>query len=604
MRFLFILFGLVSFSALAQDIEVIGSEFFKESVEDVFEILPMSYFDRVKQQVYIREKKFKTDHLITDDLCNQNPKVKFGSTYKNTITISSKLVELAKGNRKLFDCGHGTFQNMLFAVVIHELTHIKDNVEKISTEPDFQRIVGMKRVQRSSKKKISNRNYKTTVDAYEFTNLEESLSVNTEYLFLDPEFECRKPATASYLAEKYNYKLSGKCKKNYKVMLQSSYLEDNYMREISIDPERVYEVHYLFASKGSAVMSKWGHAMLRIVLCAPWREQVGPECLEDVSHHVVISYRAQLTELSINYFKGLVGKYPSQLFMLSFIEVQQEYTKFEFRDLYSVPLKFSKKQIREFINLTLERYWTYKGKYYFINNNCGTETAKHIAYVLPDEHEELIRSLTPLRMFNDIQRNKEELAGDYYIFQSQRDEFSKHYDYVTDYIPELRSKNIKTFLKKTRAFKRAKIYREFFETHTFNSKLEASTFYMKFTYLERYLAAKYLQEFPSKILKKMNKSKELKEEIGHFGESIKSLILNPWDVVETSYGMPLEDEFDESFKTFQVKGRELIKKTIDSQLSDIETILKRPAFTEEIKEIEAFRDIRKIIIKKVREVEF
>lgn len=601
MKFLFIV--LLSFSgmAIAQDIEINGRIEFKEAVEDVFEILPLGFFDQVKHKVFIREEILKTDTLLNEDLCQLDPKIKLGLTTKGTIRISSKLVSLAGTNKKIFDCGHGSFLKTLYGVIIHELTHIKDNTERISIDPDFQRIVGMKRVQRSSKKALPNRNYETTVDAYEFTNLEESLAVNTEYLILDPEFECRKPATAGYLADKLQYKLKGKCKKNYKVMLQSSYIEDNYLRDVSLDPKRIYEVHYLFASKGQQIMSKWGHAMMRIIICAPWREEAGPECLLDVSHHVVLSYRAQLTELSLDYLKGLSGKYPSQLFVLNYSEVQQEYNKFEFRDLYSVPLKFTKKQVRDFVDLTLERYWTYKGKYYFIDNNCGTETVKHLAYVLPTDQEALIRSLTPLRTFNDITRH-EDIGGEYTLIESQYDDFLKHYSYVVDFIPGLRHKNIKRFLDRSEATGRLPLYQDFFASPQYKEMKEKNTFVMKFLYLERYVAAKFLLQFPNRILKKMSKSKALRGELEKFSSSIKSLILNPWDIIESPYGMPLEEEYNSRFHLFQEKGRDEIKMTIEEQLSEMERLMEEPLFQAEIREIEALREIRKIMMATVKDI--
>lgn len=601
MKNLFIVFVCFIGHVHAASFEIIGREEFKEAVEEVMDLLPENFFKQVSKKIYLREEVLKTDSLLGNDLCHLDPKIKLGFTYKNSIRISSKLVSLAVNDKKSFDCGHGSFLQTLYGVIIHELTHIKDNVERISTEHDFQRIVGVKRIQRSSKRTIFNQNFKTSVDPYEFTNLEESLAVNSEYLFLDPEFECRKPATANYLAEKFEYRLPGKCKKNFKVMLQSSYLEDNYLRDASLDPKRIYEIHYLFASKGKQIMSKWGHAMIRIVICAPWRKEVSKECLLDISHHVVLSYRAQLTELSLDYLKGLSGKYPSQLFVLGYSEVQQEYNKFEFRDLYSVPMKFSKNQIRDFVNLTLERYWTYSGKYYFLSNNCGTETVKHLAYVLTEDQEHLVRSLTPLRTFNDIVRNNE-ISGEYSISKSHYDDFLIHYAYITQYLPELRYKNIKKFLDSSKAPDRLLIYKDFFSSPEFHNMKDKQVFIMKFLYLERYISAKFLLQFPNKILKKMNKSKELRKEMAKFSSDLKRLIMNPWDIVESTYGMPLEEEYDSRFRDFREQGREAIRITIEEQLRDIEKILSGPVFQNEIREIEALRDIRKLMMTLVKDI--
>ncbi len=81
----------------------------------------------------------------------------------------------------------------------------------------------MKKVQGSSKKKVMNQNTAASPDAYEFENLEESLAVNVEFLVLDDEFECRKPATANFLSKRLGIPLKGSCQKNYKVMVQSAF---------------------------------------------------------------------------------------------------------------------------------------------------------------------------------------------------------------------------------------------------------------------------------------------------------------------------------------------------------------------------------------------
>ena len=338
------LLSLVLLSAVSQaaTLDYKSSGFLKGEIEDALSVLPSNYLEAVNKKISIDEIQLKSDALfVSEDLCKINEGVKFGITKKDRISISSRLVQLAQNNTKEFNCGHRTFKNMLKAVIIHELTHVKDNADKISTNPDFQRIVGMKKVQKNSKKHLMNQNTAASPDAYEFENLEESLAVNTEYLVLDPEFECRKPATSNFLSKKLGIKLQGTCQKNYKVLAQSAFVEDNYQLSVNIDPKRIYQVHYLFAGKGQALMSRWVHAMFRLVVCAPFRKTVGPECMDDVSHHVALSYRAYMSDINISYSKGMFGQYPSQLFIMRYLEVQQEYTKFDLRDLYSVPLKLT-----------------------------------------------------------------------------------------------------------------------------------------------------------------------------------------------------------------------------------------------------------------------
>jgi len=443
------------FSAYVQAaiIETKGSKFLNVIVEESLNELPSDYLASVKNKVSIEEATFKSDELFkSQDLCAIDEGVKFGITKNNKISISSRLVELAKNNHNSFDCGHRNFRNMLKAVIIHELTHVKDNKEKISIEPDFQRIVGVKRVQKNSKKKLINHNAGTSPDAYEFSNLEESLSVNVEYLILDPEFECRKPATASFLSKRLGIALKNECQKNYKVLAQSAFLEDNYQLAVNIDPKRVYQVHYLFAGKGQALMSRWGHAMFRLIVCAPFRKVAGPECLQDVSHHLALSYRAHISDINMSYSKGMFGGYPSQLFILRYLEVQQEYTKFELRDLFSAPIKLTTEQKNDFLGLTLERFWTYQGKYYFLDNNCGTETVKHLAVALSDEESNLIGSITPLKIYKDIIKQSHNLtSGDLEKVPGMLDSLNESYQFLRNYLPSFSEKSFKKFLKKTNA---------------------------------------------------------------------------------------------------------------------------------------------------------
>lgn len=48
-----------------------------------------------------------------------------------------------------------------------------------------------------------------------------------------------------------------------------------------------------------------------------------------------------------------------------------EYAEREFRDLDSVPLRTTEAEKRQFIYRALEIYWGYKGRYFFLTNNCA-----------------------------------------------------------------------------------------------------------------------------------------------------------------------------------------------------------------------------------------
>jgi Domain of unknown function (DUF4105) len=612
------LLGLLFLTAYSQaaTLENRSSAFLKGEIAAALEVLPSNYLDTVNKRIVIEEAQLKSDALfVSEDLCKINEGVKFGITKKDKITISSRLVQLAQTNTQEFNCGHKTFRQMLKAVLIHELTHVKDNVEKISLTPDFQRIVGMKKVQKNSKKHLMNQNFASSPDAYEFVNLEESLAVNTEYLVLDPEFECRKPATAGFLAKRMGIKLQGTCQKNYKVLAQSAFVEDNYQLSVNIDPKRIYQVHYLFAGKGQALMSRWGHAMFRLIVCAPFRKTVGPECMDDVSHHLALSYRAYMSDINISYSKGMFGQYPSQLFIMRYLEVQQEYTKFDLRDLYSIPLKMSADQKKEFLDLTLERFWTYQGRYYFLDNNCGTETVKHLAVALSDDESKLIGSITPLKIYNDIVKtgndltdgnvsglSREQMVKGKLVVESMFEELNANYQVLRKHLDSFKEKDFKKFLKKTNAESRLRDYEKLSDASVNMDATERKQIVIKLVYLERYLANRFLMEVPKKAIQQMNKDENLKKEVMNMGESLKSLSIQPWEVVNAKYGVPTAPEFEIQYPKFVSKRQGEIKMSIDAQMANLQNILGKTYFAKELNELEELKKIKKLTSELVNQV--
>ncbi len=585
-----------------------GSPTLREALAEVQGLLPSGYLDRVSGAVTVRELALNTDvHFRTEDLCQIEEGVEFGYARRRSITISKRLIELAATNTRTFSCGHRTFRKMLLAVLIHEITHVKDNAERISTDPDFQRIVGMKRVQSNSRRAVMNRNAATSADPYEFKNLAESLAVNAEYVVLDPEFECRKPATARFLSRRLSVPLRGECRKSYRVLSQSAFPEDNYSVSVSIDPSRIYQVHYLFAGQGQSIMSRWGHAMFRLVICAPERTRVGPECLDDVSHHLALTYRANVTDPNLNYARGVFGGYPSQLFIMRYLEVQQEYTKLDLRDIFSVPLRLSRTELAEFVDVTLERYWTYQGRYYFIDNNCATEAAKHLAIALPDAQSRLIGSITPLKIYNDIIRHSAELSDGSLrgldrdqlrqrgiLVESMFPRLNETYQYLKPHMPSFSESSLQRFLRKTSAVDRLRDYEAFAGAVQELSSALRKEAALRLSFFERYLAGRFMQELPRRAMEKVERDDALRRELSNLGEGLRLLTLQPWEVVDARYGAPTEEEVESQFTRFLEARRTQVRTSTERQLSQLQSILEKPHFEAELAEIEALRKTRKL----------
>lgn len=128
----------------------------------------------------------------------------------------------------------------------------------------------------------------------------------------------------------------------------------------------MYEIDYLLAEANQNLVSRWGHSMLRLVICAPGRPR-GPDCRLDLDQHLVLSYRAFVGDVQLSSWDGLVGKYPSRLFVLPLAQVIDEYTKTELRGLASVPLKLTRQEINDTVEHAAEMHWSYDGNYFFIS---------------------------------------------------------------------------------------------------------------------------------------------------------------------------------------------------------------------------------------------
>ncbi|MFY1053207.1 DUF4105 domain-containing protein [Ectopseudomonas khazarica] len=307
---------------------------------------------------------------------------------------------------------HGTQRQELLATLLHELTHLYDRARlwpsaerqrinqcrqrasstglvgladecrgqterrfTLSDDPRLLDLAGWaQRVGRRGARDTDNGQVARSPDDYELRNALEFVAVNLEYFLLDPSYACRRPSLARYWREHFDWAPpTAACSSDYPYL--------NAGRDFArqplgrLDPERVYEVDYLLAEANDAWMSRWGHSMLRLVICAPGRPR-GPDCRLDLDQHLVLSYRAFVGDLQLSSWDGLTGVYPSRLFVLPLEQVIDEYTKVELRSLASVPLRLSRDQLEQLVTRAVEQHWSYDGDYYFISNNCAVETLK------------------------------------------------------------------------------------------------------------------------------------------------------------------------------------------------------------------------------------
>jgi hypothetical protein len=308
---------------------------------------------------------------------------------------------------------HGTVREELLATVLHELTHIYDRarlwpdderrsiarcsrqasntgavglaeqcrgqVGRQATFSDDPRLLDLagwpQTVGRRGEREQDNRQVVRSPDIYEVSSPKEFVAVNMEYFLLDPSYPCRRPELYEYYKAHFGWAPANPqaCPRELPFINAGNDFARTPLGKI--DPERVYEVDYLLAEANQNWVSRWGHSMLRLVICAPGRPR-GPDCRLDLDQSLVLSYRAFVNDVQLSTWGGLNGAYPSRLFVLPLGQVIDEYTKTEMRSLASIPLKLDRGQIEALVRHAAEMHWSYDGNYYFVSNNCAVETLK------------------------------------------------------------------------------------------------------------------------------------------------------------------------------------------------------------------------------------
>jgi hypothetical protein len=291
------------------------------------------------------------------------------------------------------------------AAVIHELAHFHDRTPqgRLSRDPRLLDLAGwqvspMRLGLRTSRNAIHDR----SPDRYELTSPVEFVAVNLEYFLLDAAYACRRPALFRYFAMHFGTTpQQSECAPGL-VYVQAG-IDADASPLLQLDPARVYAVDYLLAESNDQPMSRWGHSMLRLVVCAPGRAP-GPDCRLDLQHHKVLSFRAFVDDVQISSWRGLTGSYPSRLFVLPLEQVVEEYTKVALRGLQSIPLQLEPAEIATLLERTAQLHWSYDGRYYFLSNNCAVETFKLLHDGVPRLAGEHLASITPTGLLRRLTR--------------------------------------------------------------------------------------------------------------------------------------------------------------------------------------------------------
>ena len=508
------------------------------------------------------------DELSAADFCHPSDGASsktFGrfDNRRKRIVLSRRLVELAWQGRMEngddFDCLHRSYPQTLRATIVHELAHLYDDAFRASEYPQLAELTGgQKRWVPFRRNRIKNYNAAGSPDVYEFTNLAEAFAVNLEYYVLDENYRCASPAWSDFFDREFALTRNGSdadaCEAYQSILLSSHVASDNLQRAVDLDPDHIYEIHYLHAAAGKGIASRWGHAMFRVVMCAPY-QNVGRECLENPADDLVLSYRANVADVTLNYVRGLFGSYPSQLFVYELPEIIKEYTRGEFRDLISIPLELSDEEIRRFVSVTLGRYWTYQGKYYFFWNHCGTETVTHLGATLPADAVRGVSSLTPRRLLRSLPKsgladrdNFERIVGSTspgaYFFPSKEADYVAAFEALRQYVL-YPFDTFEEFLERTSVEDRAFMYDGFLGTSEYaEAPADArAPVVATILHVERLLQTRAMKELSEEFVELLRGGDAaLRDSVRN---AFRLLFDEPWDLVDDgTYGVPRRSAVD------------------------------------------------------------
>lgn len=512
-----------------------------------------------RKRLYISDQTFK---YLSHQLKVVKEKLPVGFSKIKKLTIVPTYYKQEKG----IDAQHGKYrsssnsieinykflykgyEDKLIKTLIHEISHAyEEEVEHISIREKFLYLAGWHRkgVVFKWQTRRNFLNYRSP-DPYEFTNPAEAFATNMEYFLTDPTYKCRRPLLNNYLSVELLHIPFWDEEYPCEEMLDFPMTNGDKIVWWKLDPKRIYEVHYLLADEGSAAMSLFGHSMIRVVMCAPHRSVVNKECLKDIEHHFVLSYRANITDTFINTIKGFFGGYQSQLFVYSMFSVMNEYNRDEFRNLISVPIELNQFQMQDFVRKMQEEIYAYRGRYQFVTQNCATETLDFFKAFIDTMSFRSAFSLSPrgaLDIFHEFgmtykpaqfHKSEEWRTKNGYFFKSQKEEYQKYFDLFKRYT---RYKDLEKYLTESTSAERSRTIWHL--RHNLGTKEQYTAMY----FLEKFIKILRNRNFQNKIIQfaeDKNGAKVLKELVEQKIEAVRQ----QYPKKRIGYGIPLPAEFE------------------------------------------------------------
>ncbi|WAB97970.1 DUF4105 domain-containing protein [Pseudomonas putida] len=547
----------------------------------------------------------------------------------STLQLNRRLLpSLADGSaaKERTNRPHGTVREELLATVLHELTHIYDRARlwpsaehsliarckrqqgtvgkvglpeqcrgqaerrfTLSDDPRLLDLAGWPQyVGRRGEREQHNGQFLRSPDSYELSSPKEYIAVNMEYFLLDPSYGCRRPALNQYLTDHFGWApKQTTCAKGLPFLNAGSDFARQPLGEI--DPERVYEVDFLLAEANQNLVSRWGHSMLRLVICKPGRPR-GPDCRLDLDQHLVLSYRAFVNDVQLSSWDGLVGAYPSRLFVLPLAQVIDEYTKTELRSLASVPLKLNRDEVENLVRQAAEMHWSYDGNYWFLSNNCAVESLKLLRSGTANPRLNDLDSIMPNGLLavlkgrgladTSVLDDPREALRLGYRFDSYRDRYQAMFDVLKKQLPVKQDK-VEDWLAQDAEQRRGWFSQADLRTSAALLLLEQASLRRQLLLAQDEVKQRYLNAAALKDGSVNKADQTLKQMLANSG-----FLSRPAELLDTQgYGLPQPDEREHLEKVSSERQSQLLRLSTDLD-REVRALLE-PSRAKEIAAVEA-----------------
>ncbi|MFK7873836.1 MAG: DUF4105 domain-containing protein [Oligoflexales bacterium] len=534
------------------------------SIREIEQRSPVVLVQSLPKNLKVCFKKFNKKERVTHTLGAYQPK-------KNKIYLSKSLLT-------------GDVDGVsLMRVLWHELAHVYDHQHRASRNLDFLYLSHWRRSLFGFQ--ASNELLKYTFDPYQNSSPEEGFAVGFEAFMEDSEFVIRRPNLYQFFRKEFDIEPFPKNRNYFPETTVTLRRGLTQIEPFILEKSRFYGADYLYATPGSSQSSRWGHSMLRLIFCRPGREP-SEQCRKDLNHHLVVSFRADPGFSLVTPLLGIFGGYPSRIFMMSLSQIIQEYTRGSARELRSYPLHFNDEEKERFLTAVQETYWSYRGRYWFVTNNCATETLRLLKMTFQNNRFYKKRIVTPKGLYKALRSENKVSQG---LFKDRTVAIQKSYlfpsiapdiDWAMDAMSYAQAhKKRKKYLKNYSFQKR----KDFYEKYTFTDRAEVTRF-MK---LEEWVGEQKHKKLKDQVLRK-NSSLLFLKNIYKTVESVSSEHLR-----SSGYGIPMFKDFSLSEKKY-----EDLAQVLEKQKTEYEVQVRKD-FPNIVRELEGAEKNKNFLVEKL-----